>query len=387
MTCNKKIINAWMLNPFLYYAVFWATSLLLYIISPSKINFDLDEGLLIFLLSTIILSSLFALMFDNHFKNRSYIFRFYPQKKIVTIILIILYISEFAYSKTVPAFSGSTYKNFGIPTLHVIIATFSIYYSIKNFFQFITFRQPACLINYLIVISYFILIFSRGTLLYIAIVSAILTFYDKKIRTKYIFSLIILSVLVCWIFGITGNIRSGYKWNDSSMILNFAQIDYDGHSIFAPFFWVEEYLTCSLRNLNYNIINFSPNYSLLGQLYNTIPDFISKRILDGYGVSPKLVFPAFTTCTMYTSVYYSLGYIGMIHNYLSYLFVYLLYGSSKFSDQGNRLVGFSMLSFVFALSTFDDMMRYSGYSFALVYCLIMGIMPSLRRYIPTFKLR
>lgn len=385
MTKKIKIVNSWIINPFFYYTLFWSVALILYSLSPSKLNLPLDEGLLVFLLVTIFFASLLSIGFNFYFKNKCYVFAFYPQKKLVTFILMLLYVADFCYSKTIPMFNGAEYMNFGIPTIHVFIVTFSIYYAVKNYFQFLFFKKRECFVNFLIVDAYFALIFSRGILMFILFSAVALTLVDKTIKVKHLILVSFLVVLGCWIFGITGNIRSGAKWNDSGMILRFAQIDFEENSIMAPFFWVEEYLICSLRNLNYNIVLCSPNFSLLSNLYNILPDFIAKRVLPQYATKHLLVFPGFTTCTMYTNVYHSFGFLGMVLNYFIYILMTFIFRYIHFADKSNRIIGFAMMSFIFALSMFDDMLRYSGYSFALIYCLIMGIAPNLRRIIPKLK--
>lgn len=335
----------------------------------------------------LIISSIFAAFFNLHYKNRIITINYFPQKKIITVILIILYFTEFIYCKTIPLFQGATYIDFGIPTLHVFIVTFSCYYSIKNYLQYITFKKTNDLLNFIIVITYFILIFSRGILIFLFTVMAALMLYDKKIKLKYILLFALTIVFFSWIFGITGNIRSGYKWNDSHIILYYSQIDFDRNNLLAPLFWVEEYIICSLRNLNYNIVNFSASYSLFSQLYSIVPDFIAKRIFSGYEVVPKLQVLAFTTSTMYAKVYLSYGYIGMISNFLLLIFVYGIFKYANFLDSSNKIIGYAILSFIFALSIFNDMLWYSGYSFSLFYCFIMGVKPSLRKKIPRIFLR
>lgn len=385
--CEKKILSPCIINPFFYYALFWSITLFIYFISPSKLSVGLDENLLRFLWGTIIISIIIAFFFNVHYKNKKIKLKYYKQKSSIRIVLILLYMLEFLYCKSIPLLSGKSYIDFGIPTLHVIIVTLSCYYAIKNYFQFITFRNREDLVNLLIVVAYFILIFSRGMLLFLAAIAIALTLYDKKINIKYIVLAGILGIVIAWLFGVAGNLRSGYQWNDSSLIICFGQVNLAHDSLFGPFVWVEEYLICSLRNLNYNITHVAVENSLMGQLYCMIPDFISKRAFGGYEVIPKLQVPIFTTSTMYAKTYISLGYLGMIMNFILYFLVYYIFVRVNMIDMSNKIVGYAVLSLIYALSIFNDMLWYSGYSFALVYCLILGIKPSLRKYIPHFTVK
>ncbi len=293
-----------------------------------------------------------------------------------------MYFLEFLYCKSVPLFSGSEYSNFGIPTLHVFIVTISCYFVLIHGFQYTIFKNKKDLIKSLFAIAYFILIFSRGILLFVTSIIIILSLFDKKIKIKHIFVVLVMLIIVSWLFGILGNIRSGYSWNDSHIILYHSQISYNRYSLFAPFFWVEEYIVCSLRNLNYNIINFSYDYSFLGFLYSIIPDFLSKRMFNHGINTPNLIVNAFTTSTMYANVYVNFKYFGMLFNYIIYFIIYFVFVNVKMVDISNKIIGFSILSLLFAFSIFSDMIWYSGYSFVLVYCLIFGIFPSLQNQIP-----
>ena len=224
-------------------------------------------------------------------------------------------------------------------------------------------------------------------LVFIFAITIALTLYDKEIKTKNIVLFGFFIIVFAWLFGVAGNLRSGCRWNDSSIIIYLAQVNLDHKNLLAPFMWVEEYITCSLRNLNYNISNFSVRYSLIGQLYSIIPDFISKRIFSGYEIIPKLQVAAFTTSTMYAKTYISFGYVGMMVNFCMYLLIYFIFRHLKVIDVSNKIIGYAILSLIYALSIFNDMLWYSGYSFALVYCLILGMKPSLRKNIPKIVIK
>lgn len=380
--CEKKIVNPWIVNPFFYYSFFWLVTILFYYISPSGLYMELNHGLLIFLLITIVVAIIIAIQFNINYKNKVIKIRYYKPKGIILVTLLILYVFEFIYSKSVPLITGETYGEFGIPTLHVIIVTFSCYYAIKNYFQYIAFKKNKCLLNFIIIVTYFILIFSRGILVFLFSIIIALTTFDKIIKIHHLIIFLLIVFIFSWLFGIAGNIRSGYSWNDSGVIIYFSDIPIDRHSLLAPFIWVEEYIVCSLRNLNFNI-NFTPvTNSIFGLLYSIIPDFLSKRLFLEYSIIPELQVEAFTTCTMYTNVYISFGYLGMILNFIIYFIIYFIFTHIKMIDETNKIIGFSILSMIFALSIFNDMLWYSGYSFTLIYCFLFGLKPSLGQFIP-----
>ena len=90
------------INPFAWYAVFWIVVFLLYIVSPSELNSDLDFGLNIFLLFTLVISIAFAYQFNKSFKNKSLVVTNEKTSFFPIIVLLVLYILEVLYSGNVP---------------------------------------------------------------------------------------------------------------------------------------------------------------------------------------------------------------------------------------------------------------------------------------------
>lgn len=370
-----KIKNPWLMNPFLGYGLFWSLAIFLYIISPSKMNLKLDDSLLVFLSLTILIAFIFAYFFNKKYKNKEFKVRersTYP----FIIILLISYLVEIVYSGQIPLFKtflgvSGAYKNYGLPMWHVPIVTASMFFGVYNAFLFLVFKKRSYLWFTIIVLTYFCLIFSRGMLIFCALCCVLLYFINKKIKIHHVMYVSLLALVGGWLFGILGNIRSGSSWNDSSILLDLAKIDGDPKGIFSPFYWIEEYIICSLRNLNYNVY-FKPNYSFEGFLYTIIPDFIAKRVLVSQN-SAVLLVPEFTTSTMYADTYVNFGYTGMWISFLLYMVIACAVLKIRIRDASCKIVSCSMLFFLFAMSIFDNMVIYSGYSLALVIAILFGL--------------
>lgn len=367
-----KIVTPSIINPFFWYAVTWTLSLYLYNISKSRLNIPLALGTKEFIASTIIISIALAIGVNLYLKNKEATIKYIEPSTIGVCFLWVLYLADFLYSRTVPLFSH-LYKNFGFPTLHVISVTFGTYYCIRSIFQFLIFKEKKDIKVATIILLYYVLIFSRGLIVFILIASILPYIATKRISFKQVAIIVMVAIVGAWVYGIVGNIRSGMDWNDSGLILGVAEIKANRFSLTAPFYWVDEYLINSLRNLNYNIAQVPVNNSFSGFIYFFIPDFISKRLVSSIPQGAVLVKEEFTTTTMYGNLYACSGYLGMIINYITYAICGLIAILAKTKNSLFKFLGMAIMSFLFMLSMFDNMLWYSGFSFALVWIVIVAL--------------
>lgn len=374
-----KLKNTYFINPFFAYLLFWSLCLLLYTISPSKLNEKLDSELLFFIIFSISLSFILSHFFKKKFKDKEILIKTHDKNKVLLILLsLLLIVLDFSYCGYIPLISilnGSVgvYLNFGIPSVHVFIATMLTFCGIYNGYLFLLFKDKKDFFLMILSLLYFTLIYSRGLLLFIFICLICLFFVDKKIRFKHIIALVLMATIGVFLFGIFGNIRSGYEWNDSWEIIHWAKIDVDRKNILSSVYWVYEYMICSLRNLNYNIINFKYDYSFNNFISVIIPDFISKRVFN-YDISYKLIVPAFTTGTAYLLDYVTFGTLGLYISFLMLIIITSMICFLKFKSSKFQLMSIVIMFFICGLSIFDDMLVYSGYSFTIVFPLLLSSM-------------
>ncbi|MBT8905133.1 hypothetical protein BTI64_09020 [Lactobacillus delbrueckii subsp. bulgaricus] len=76
---------------------------------------------------------------------------------------------------------------------------------------------------------------------------------------------------------------------------------------------------------------------------------------------------------MYGNLYACSGYLGMIINYITYAICGLIAILAKTKNSLFKFLGMAIISFLFMLSMFDNMLWYSGFSFALVWIVIVAL--------------
>ena len=378
MNTILKIRNPWIINPFFYYGLMWILALIGYELSPSEYCLDLDYGLVIFLTFSLVVAFFGGAIFNTKLKNKVILIRYEPYSNLLVYVVVVLFILEFVVSGGIPLYSylfktgGITYMQFGIPTLHVIIVTFAIYCLVKYSFQYLIFKQKKDLILPLLSFLYFLLIYSRGIMLFSLISIVMFFFIDKNITIKQVFFMSSVFVIISWLFGILGNMRVGSHWSDTSYIFYLAGVNHDASSWFSPMYWVLEYLTCSLRTLNFNVLEIPPAYRLMDMSYYFIPDFIAKRIFADNVLRPVLQLDWCTTYTMYGASFTTYGYFGMLLKFLTYVVMAIGIYCIKFKNYVYNIIGLCLLSTLYVFTVFNDMLMYSGYSFSVFYVLLFG---------------
>lgn len=371
----KKLIiyRPMFLNPFCMFSFFWIVVLILYPFSKSQLNTSINGTLLFLLLIFIFISLVLAKKINRKLKNKSLFIDLTPRlvNNGCLLLLLMLYIVEFCYSGFLPILV-SNYKGFGIPTVHVGIVCLSILFYFNNFIMLLATRKMNYFIKIVIVLFYFLLIMSRGTILFLIFCSLmiILATFKYKITIKKVILLILFAVLGLYFFGILGNIRSGAQhWTDTSYFMWVCKID-GKNSFLSPFLWAYEYLICSYRNLIYNF-SIESSYDVLALINNFLPDFISKRLIS-IDTSAYLIQPALTTGTAFLLSYVSFGLLGFILMILEYFFISFIISVIECKNSKYWLICDTLMCYIMALSIFDNMLFLAGYTVTLICSFVLS---------------
>jgi hypothetical protein len=270
-----------------WYALEWIVILALYGLGLSSLNTALCFPLLAFFVVTIIASVLMAIVSKKvplleieYVKGR---------RPIVTALICIGFIADWAYQGTLPIFN--TYSGYitgvsedqltGIPVLHVVLIGSAIYWGMYMGYIFICNpKKKEYLLEFCIIILLFIINVSRGYIVYTLFVPLICfaAFRNQGLRRTKVSS--VLAIIICgigiiFLISAMGNMRYGYAWYDCSYIERIGR--YVNYPVWLSkhFMWFYSYVTSPLANLNLNAIMPIDQIDVLGYLYAFLPSIFT----------------------------------------------------------------------------------------------------------------
>jgi len=392
---GKEFKNAADVNPFFIYIAGFTLALLVYQLDWSYLYPPLSFSLILFLLVTFIISGIIG--FYIHKKG---ILRFMAHRNTLNTRLIIVcisigYLLEFLYARQIPLLSilknsDVDYQDFGIPTFHVVLVTFTSFYSVYLFYCYIVEKKKAYLFYGISLFIFPILIFSRGTiLLNLSSIFFVYLFSIQKNKLRVYFKIMLIIFVVLMGFGILGNIRTSNQidkngtvdLNDIMLGLGEAKPAFENSAIPKAYFWSYLYISSPLANLQCNINqtgNLKYDLPAFAEYLNSEVnfDFISKRIDATFGLEKpenKLIAPFLTVGTIYSTSYSYVGWIGMSITFVALMLISLLYIAILKPDSPFFVTAISILNTMILFSLFDNMIAFSGLSFQLIYPLLLSV--------------
>lgn len=376
-------------NPFYLYIISFSLVLVTYQLGWSELYPPLGIGLIIFFISTFLLSLYLGAVIDRYLPIRYLEIKERDKPFRTTIILYVLFILEFIYNGGIPIVltinnSGFNYKDFGIPTMHPIIATFTSFYTVYVFHLFLSTKKKIYLTVLLCLLTIPLLIINRGMLL-MNLTSMLFVFLlsIKRIRIKVFLAIIIFALIILYFFGLLGNYRiTKTSSNDYFLEISEANDRFVDSSVPKEFMWSYIYMSSPVANLQNNInanpaINFHVRNFVIMEL---LPDFISKRIAPLFGAErtgTSNITKYFIVSTVFCYSYNALGWPGIYLMFLIIAFLIVLYVILLRKDNRYYVTGIGILMTFMIYNTFDNMIYFSGVSFQLVYPLIW---PTVQRF-------
>lgn len=381
-----------MINIFYAYGLIWIVILWLYLLGWSDLCIKLDNGLIFF----IIFSSITSIWIGYLMRKKMKFFKLEknPHKSCkATIFLVCICIIDFLYARKIPILQvirGESYRSggfSGIPTIHMMISAFAIFYSIYLAYIFICFKKKSYLIEYFVVISFFILLMQRQNIFICIILFLNIWFlnslnqnYEKIKNKKYLYIIIasILLIVILYGFGIFGNIRYGdiFDKDDYSMISSLGKMN-EHYPNWLPkeFFWSYTYLVSPLVNLNFNVINISNADNFSYFLMEFVPEFITNNLFSFYQKESVLLpVKSLTASTAYVRVYNYFGYFGMYLLYFVQLIISIWGINLTYKMRKEYFVVVAnCLLYFFIFSFFTNTIVYSTTALVAIYSIMTNI--------------
>jgi len=390
----RKIVIQFLKNPFYIYIISFSLVLVIYQLEWSELYPSLTAGLTLFFIITFLLALYFGALIDKYLPIRYYAIEEKDKPGRITLILYILYGLEFIYNRGIPivlALKTSTYdyKEFGIPTLHPIIATFSSFYTVYIFHLYLSKKRKRYLLILIFLLLIPILIFNRGMLL-INLTSILFVYLlsINKVRIRTILSIVVVAFVVLYFFGVLGNYRiTKTPSNKYFLEISKANDKFINSGIPKEYMWGYIYISSPLANLQNNInnhpaVNFRIKDFIIMEL---LPDFISKRIAPFAGAErsePKNISSYFIVSTIFCYSYNLLGWAGIYLMFLIISFLVAFYLLLLRKKNPYYITGISILMTFMVYNTFDNMIYFSGISFQLVYPLLWPVLQKITIKVP-----
>jgi hypothetical protein len=381
-----------MINPYFCYALAFSASLLLYQLSWSGLYPKLTPALITFLLLTICLHLLLGVTFmAKRLTTFNPVYtRFESAPIAITLFLYCLWTSEFFYEGGIPFVKivlnqPYDYKVFGIPTLHVFIVTFSSFYTVFLFHLYLSKRSTLLLVLWVINLFAAILIYNRGMFLFNLSASAflLLAAEGKHISFMKIGWAAGAALGVLFLFGVLGSLRVS---NESRMAYTNEDFLNTGHATKSfreshmpkEFFWTYIYITSPVANLQTNIAaeNAPPTLSSFIRWMNNevFFDFISKRVNFYFSETlpdEKRIYGPFNASTIYSRSFSYLGWSGLLLMAIIILLIPLAYLKILPVSSPFFLTGLVTLNTIFLFMVFENTVRFTGFSFQMVYPVLL----------------
>jgi hypothetical protein len=378
-------MNRVITNPFFVYIISFSVVLVVYLFGWSTLYPQISPTLLLFLMIGFVFSMVAGVVL-HALKRVGY-------KEIDTndstgLVIFLIWLSyclEFAYNRGVPLLlvmgqSDYDYTQFGIPTFHVFLATFSSFYSVYVFHQLISQRSRRLTFYFLLSIIPGVLIVNRGMVL-IILTGCLFVYLSamSRLRGRIVAFLLIMILVVFYFFGVIGNIRqTNGRTSSSEYILDVGKATdaFKSSVIPKPYFWSYLYISSPLANLQHTMNNSRADVSWTQfTTFELLPDFISKRIAKILNIqrsAGEKIVPWLTVSTFYAHAFATVGWPGMIIMFLFFAGTTVTYLILLRKNSDYYVTGLALMNTLVLFNTFDNMYAFTGMSLQLVYPLLMA---------------
>jgi len=390
-----------MINPYTCYILGFAASLAVYQLGWSEIYPELSLSLIGFLIATLLAHFILSLRWRMNLPRASYQEEPKINPWIITVFLYLLWSADFVYEGGIPLVKillkvPYDYKEFGVPSLHVLAVTFGSFYCIYLLHLFLRSKNKVFLLLYLINMSAAILIYSRSMLFFNLASSFFLYLLQlQKIPYKKLLLGFPVVVLLFYFFGVVGTMRVSFESktkydNNNFLATGKATEQFRNSNVPKEFFWPYIYISSPLANLQTNINTYQVKPITAARVLEYINnewlfESISKRINKIFGVEraeENTIKEPFNVSTVYCRSFSYLGWSGIILMGIMVLVLPLIY--IKLTENNPyQIISIALLCTTYLFLTYDNTIRLMALGFQLVYPIIF---PSVENLLSKIKL-
>jgi hypothetical protein len=357
-----------LVNPFAAYAAGFTAAILVYSLDYSDLYPPLQPSLILFLLSTSLICAYLASVagtintppcaqerFGRHFA--------------MFVLIVAVFCAEVFASGGIPLLllgpdADLTYRDFGIPTLHVAFVGFCDFFAVYWFDLYVLGQGRRYLTLSMPAFGTSLLIVSRGGFIIMLIAMTVVYVRRRGFNRRFLVALLATAALVLWGFGLLGELRTNTV-SGESIILAIGKPSDKFINSNAPteLFWTYLYVSSPLANLQLNVadrtVTDSPGLYFMLEF---LPDFVSKRVLSEADIAasvPLLNSEQLTVSTMYGSSFVLMGWLGAFLTYFYFLLVSIF---SLWVLRRSRyfVATLGILTAIAFLDLFDNMFIFSG---------------------------
>jgi hypothetical protein len=291
--------------------------------------------------------------------------------KITLVLSYFIALLECAHAGGVPLFFVASgvdydYRDFGIPTLHVVFFCFYNFLAIHWFSLFLRTRERRYLLHSLLLVFINLLFVNRGAVVQCMIAMALMFIALRGVRqitALYLTGIVLASI---YAFGYVGDLRSQSLGIDSAAtisVIGDASDSYPVDVIGTGPFWVYLYASSPLANFQLNVaqgttVHADPDVFFALEM---APDFLGKRLVPDtvFSMAPLLITDALTVSTAYGRAFHLLGWAGAIIVFMIFL-TYLAVARVIFRGTEYFSSAMAVMGSGAALMAYYNMMTFSG---------------------------
>lgn len=305
------------------------------------------------------------------------------------IFIILFFCVEVAYNRKIPLVEmllghQYDYRDFTFPGVHVFFTSLTTFYCIKSFFEYLCFGVKKSLLSSFACIFIFILLMYRSYIVFSILNFIFMFVLYKKISIKKIFKVTSAALVIMYLFGLAGDLRTQAQMGDQSFTVNNIMRATDADPVFtdqsmlSPLYWAYLYTSSPMANFQSTINQFSKNNEDAGiekfVVYEVLPDVLGKRIATMLGHEEEYspldrIIDFLTVGTIFSDSFVFIGWFGPLI-LLFLMSITPLVFLTLCPKNSTYYVQFSVCTILLVLCSFANMLVYASLSLILVYPLL-----------------